>query len=1483
MLLISVVATREYAFEADIAVHLYQVLEKYRNTPMSHKEILQVIQREGLKEISGTSPLACLNAMLHTNSRGEEGIFYKVPGRMGVYTLKDVPDEMKDLSEMWDDSSDGQSDSQSTESNEKRERKKISSRLSPQPASPQSSCPSPSIAQSKVMSPSQKHSKKALKQALKQQQQRKQCRPGLTVSSNTRLLLKSVKATDQGGPKIGWEMKRSDGRSTNPQNSTSSSSASGKMDQTLSGLGRKPSQRSERLNARQLKRTKAMDIDVETPDSILVNTNLRALINKHTFSVFPGEFQQRLLLLLPEVDRQAGTDDLMRLSTSALNNEFFTSAAQGWKERLSEGEFTPEMQLRIRQEIEKEKKVEQWKESFFENYYGQNSGISLEDSEKLTASTNNIEDCQYPASKQAPIQLATLDTSSKARTQIEAKGVKENKTGTKEVRTLKGEEKAVKTVKPIASSEECKNKAPIIKNPEEKSSEISTLPEKNVDHVQSPSVLKQDHQATGTSPVTSPKPKVVVVEPEPDQTESKRQLRSEKSDVSDSKPPETIDLVESKPRELSKQGQLVKMASAEKMEVTAEGLKRKSNDNSESLLSPEKRPRVVDHPLFRNPPEDFPRNEIEPQEPKVSPLKIPVCRTRPVQIPIGQVSPRATFPLFVTSPGRTSARTLADIKAKAQLARAQHAAAAAAAAAGAAVPGPGPGGGIEGGGGTATGTGSKRTSGQGSTLDLDRTGGRRGLGGPLSVCPGEQCKPRAEATPEAGASVDTRTQLQPADMARCKSAICDEDSNKFAAPALTSPSAHKAVSVAVQTPLQTPTATTNMKANKTSPGPAQTHTVKQTSSPTLRNVLKLAPAVKDSEYAKAAIQSSENFAVHNKSAEGGNQQPSVDSNDRASNVDRKLPADTQLPSLSLDAQRNLQVASSARIFTTAGSCFSVATEGTPGTLKVAPPVSEAIANVESCVMTSTASTPLYCTSQVAASLKTQVPVRETMPKSSLSIPANNPLVTQLLQGKELPLEQFLPKALTKVEMKPVYQFSKTALNDKVKTSSDSTELVSVAVGGATIVIHRSGEAAAKLIKGRQTQTIADQGVESIAQRRLEEQFEQTSKNSSTSEEQQSRDFDQDSFQSELFNRSQDTIPLPILSNVQSQRLLPLSESLQYKFSNSGFPSEDASVGHRSRFGLMGTKSALKPAVSGHYLLNTATYGRGSESWKRAHAQSTVARPAVNGQLETSEKQLKEGQVKPAEAGIQQTLESINRSESCHPPSVVIKTEQDSSQAGDGVTCPQAGYISSGFVKQEALVHEHRHTGKENTPLLPPAQVAGVPVSKEYHQGIQSHQAYAGGGKLLQNHQDPNKTPSLSDGFQQPTQHQQRFPAYGNRASSQFAFRPVHSGSNNVPSISPANHCSAVKGLSVYSQVSNSSGNMVSFSVTVTTLPAGPSINTNTHGQSAQTFSESGNMENSPSKCYCRLKAMIMCKGCGAFCHDDCIGPSKLCVSCLVVR
>lgn len=37
-----------------------------------------------------------------------------------------------------------------------------------------------------------------------------------------------------------------------------------------------------------------------------------------------------------------------------------------------------------------------------------------------------------------------------------------------------------------------------------------------------------------------------------------------------------------------------------------------------------------------------------------------------------------------------------------------------------------------------------------------------------------------------------------------------------------------------------------------------------------------------------------------------------------------------------------------------------------------------------------------------------------------------------------------------------------------------------------------------------------------------------------------------------------------------------------------------------------------------------------------------------------------------------------------------------------------------------------------------------------------------------------------------------------------------------------------------------------------------------------------------SGCACNHKAMIVCKNCGAFCHNDCInGQTRLCVACLI--
>lgn len=51
--------------------------------------------------------------------------------------------------------------------------------------------------------------------------------------------------------------------------------------------------------------------------------------------------------------------------------------------------------------------------------------------------------------------------------------------------------------------------------------------------------------------------------------------------------------------------------------------------------------------------------------------------------------------------------------------------------------------------------------------------------------------------------------------------------------------------------------------------------------------------------------------------------------------------------------------------------------------------------------------------------------------------------------------------------------------------------------------------------------------------------------------------------------------------------------------------------------------------------------------------------------------------------------------------------------------------------------------------------------------------------------------------------------------------------------------------------------------------------------SVKVFGEHDNVEHVLLRYSCSIKAMTVCEGCGAFYHMDCIGPSKLCVSCLV--
>ena len=142
---------------------------------------------------------------------------------------------------------------------------------------------------------------------------------------------------------------------------------------SIPGFCLKPRKRSGKKlsTAAQLQQTREGCIDLETPDSILVNTNIRALLNKHTFSLLPPLYQYKLGQLLPSVDRLSPSG---RLNSSSLNNEFFARACLQWQDSLSGGELTPENQQKMKTEAEKEKsKIDPWKLKHFEPIWGEKS------------------------------------------------------------------------------------------------------------------------------------------------------------------------------------------------------------------------------------------------------------------------------------------------------------------------------------------------------------------------------------------------------------------------------------------------------------------------------------------------------------------------------------------------------------------------------------------------------------------------------------------------------------------------------------------------------------------------------------------------------------------------------------------------------------------------------------------------------------------------------------------------------------------------------------------------------------------------------------------------------------------------------------------------------------------------------------------------------------------------------------------------------
>ncbi|KAK0154814.1 putative Polycomb group protein ASXL2 [Merluccius polli] len=1354
------------------------VLEKYPNTPMSHKEILQVIQRERLKEISGTSPLACLNAMLHTNSRGEEGIFYKVPGRMGVYTLKkDISDVVKELSEEEDDedeeedgsdeSSDDLSDSPSSENNSKvlltqecrsgRWRRRVPTKLETQPSSPQPRCSSPLAPPGKLISPSQKHSKKALKQALKQQQQRNQRRQGgMPAASSPRLILKTVKDM--------------------ADNITT------KTDLCHGSGPRKMSQRTSRLSPRQLKRTKC-EIDVETPDSILVNTNLRAIINKHTFSVLPLDCQQRLLKLLPEVDQQACMDGLLKVTSSALNNEFFASAAQSWKERLAEGEFTPELQLRMRQEIEKEKKVEQWKEAFFENYYGENSGLSYEESQRELMQADPGQEADRPRSPlpSPPPHHHHRSTAGPAiKAAPESKGSKDSSLAVSPA--LAGDQTRPLLQEPARTQPIARQMGAVMEpmrtrraqHAEDRRLSRSAPPEPAV-----PGAILQ--APTSPPEVQSPaedtkNAKTLVVEQEPDVQPEKREPAPDSPDKSSPLPSKSSQEAE-EDSALSSGGQPGK-GGQEAVPVptpppgAVEPGKRKSPSEPEGEKTPEKRPRTSSA-SSTSPAVSSPSPIASITSPIASSTPTAVSSTSPVA---SLTSPVASF----TSPVASFTSPVASF-----------------------------------------------TSPVASFTSLVASFTSPSV---VSTFPSvSSTSPMASSNfTSASATSPAASATSPAVSTMSPVVSCTSS------PTTPSPTADQKVP-----PLKIPVS--RILPVPVSPGPVYPRTPLpaplgspgRTGARTLADIkakAQLARAQRAAAAAVAAAAGSGMVPAPKGPLPGAGAGPASGSGEKTPESSTLSPPSPQ-PSLAVLPPP--PTVSQTRTLPTSSHMLEISSRLKTG--EVPTSQVKAIEDIKQKSHSAIGPSASYHCVQKPSDLSSRGRKGlQEMPSTSTGLPArvssctpaNNPLVTQLLQGKEVPIDQILPKPLAR-EAKG----SGTHSGSKGKTWHSSA-------GGSHE--HRPDKqgSAQPSLAGRHG-AFPDHHA----------RFHRDTPDKET----------QEQILQAVMQRK---------GSQQGQTLEGMGRHPPHYDAHQQQHQEDSQARPRFSVGFLGRKRTTRPAMTGHYLLNVSTYGRGSESSRRlqrppallnAALLSSVKREQVEGHEDVKDEELTSlsSGVKEEEqqgCSVAKQEESTIRVQHC----LKVKTESSRLGCGSADTGADADRDAtearakdgspSPQLNQRNLQRSNSNQGNSE-PYVTAPHPAGADPSHQRPHALQTQK------KLDNQDQDA---------------------AVGSRYGGTINMSVPHAATGTTGSPASQSEPTDVGGVH---------GSVMSFSVTVTTIPTGRSLDHNNPGEPLpeQTFIEGAGMEDVQSKCYCRLKAMIMCKGCGAFCHDDCIGPSKLCVSCLVVR
>ncbi|XP_059483071.1 putative Polycomb group protein ASXL3 isoform X2 [Neocloeon triangulifer] len=245
---------------------------------------------------------------------------------------------------------------------------------------------------------SQNHSKKVIKHALRQQAKRRRKNTtfasGNSIAPIPRLVVKTSS--------LGCS-------SPVPPPAIPKASTMQEVLASIPGFNLKHRKKSARKlsAAAQLEQTKEGLVDLETPDSIFAVLNLSKLLTQETLSQLPLLYQQKLLQLLPEVDRPSSFSGFKKDFTG-LSNEFFAKACLEWRRRLAEGKFSSESQQKLKFESEKRRKgLDPWKSKHFEAIWGERVGEPLEEGLLCTlpsTSSSNKFNC-LPASLTPPVSI----------------------------------------------------------------------------------------------------------------------------------------------------------------------------------------------------------------------------------------------------------------------------------------------------------------------------------------------------------------------------------------------------------------------------------------------------------------------------------------------------------------------------------------------------------------------------------------------------------------------------------------------------------------------------------------------------------------------------------------------------------------------------------------------------------------------------------------------------------------------------------------------------------------------------------------------------------------------------------------------------------------------------------------------------------------------------------------------------------------------